>query len=449
MKALSQTLKHISFGIICLFIFVLGISLSITGKYLINTSKLSLRNAMSFLKFEILEESSSKTFEIFNGDLIAELRDENVNLKDSEITIEYKNNFYSETENKNYLKYSVEDKVMNINNYGYIILKNNLVNKDGETFTVTLIKNLSVEKNFFFNMIYIFMFGLIICILISAITFNHLLNKVNQQLSLIENLNSNITLENLNLIRPTNYFKEFDHILDSYEEMLIRLDEQNKKQIEFVHNSSHELKTPLFIVRGYIDMIKRWGKSDPEILNEALVSIEEETNGMNLLIEKLLFIAKESEIKSNISEIELSEVVLGCISNLKFQYPNSNITFIPEYTILESDESLIKLLIKNLLENAIKYGNDKVINISINNISEQNKVILTIEDHGIGMKKDDLNHIYDRFYRANKSRSKNIEGHGLGMSIVKRILNILKVSIDIQSNLNVGTTVHLFFNLKL
>ncbi|MGL5050982.1 MAG: sensor histidine kinase, partial [Fusobacteriaceae bacterium] len=428
---------------------VLGISLSITGKYLINTSKLSLRNAMSFLKFEILEESSSKTFEIFNGNLIAELRDENVNLKDSEITIEYTNKLYSETENKNYLKNAVEDKVMNINNYGYMILKNNLVNKDAEIFTVTLVKNLSVEKNFFFNMIYIFMFGLIICILISAITFNHLLNKVNKQLSLIENLNSNITLENLNLIRPTNYFKEFDHILDSYEEMLVRLDEQNKKQVEFVHNSSHELKTPLFIVRGYIDMIKRWGKSDPEILNEALVSIEEETNRMNLLIEKLLFIAKEGEIKSNISEIELSEIVLGCISNLKFQYPNSNITFIPEYTIIDSDETLIKLLVKNLLENAIKYGNNKVINISIKNISEQNKAILTIEDHGIGMTKDNLNHIYDRFYRANKSRSKDIEGHGLGMSIVKKILNILKVGIDIQSNLNTGTTVHLFFNLKL
>ncbi|MGL6119158.1 MAG: ATP-binding protein, partial [Fusobacteriaceae bacterium] len=168
-----------------------------------------------------------------------------------------------------------------------------------------------------------------------------------------------------------------------------------------------------------------------------------------LLIEKLLFIAKESEIRSNICEIELSEIVLGCISNLKFKYPTSNINFVPEYTIIDSDETLIKLLIKNLLENAIKYGNDKVINISIEHISEQNKAILIIEDHGIGMTEDDLNHIYDRFYRANKSRSKDIEGHGLGMSIVKRIIDILKLDINIQSNLNMGTTVRLFFNLKL
>ncbi|MGL4534424.1 MAG: sensor histidine kinase [Fusobacteriaceae bacterium] len=404
---------------------------------------------MSFLRFEILEESSSKTIQIFEGNLITELRNENVNLKDVEITIEHQNNIYTETENKMFFKYAIEDKVMNINRYDYMILKNDLINKDGEIFTVTLVKNLNVEKKFFINMISILIFGLIICICISAVTFHYLFKKIDKQLKIIEKLNSNITLENLKLIRPTNYFKEFDHILDSYEKMLTRLDYQNKKQIEFVNNASHELKTPLFIVRGYVDMIKRWGKNDPEILNEALVSIEEETNRMNLLIEKLLFIAKESEIRSNICEIELSEIVLGCISNLKFKYPTSNINFVPEYTIIDSDEILIKLLIKNLLENAIKYGNDKVINISIKHISEQNKAILIIEDHGIGMTKDDLVHIYDRFYRANKSRSKDIEGHGLGMSIVKRIIDILKLDINIQSNLNMGTTVRLFFNLKL
>lgn len=448
MRTLSGTLKRSYFQLICLFTIVLLLSLSITGKYLINSSKQYLRNAMGFLKYEILEEVNSKSMEIFTGDLVNQLfRVENPALDDLEITIKYKDLTYTENKKQFLLDSAVEDKVKNVHWYDYMVLKNELINKDGEVYTVILVKNLSEEKNFFFDMIYIFLSGLSICIIISIFAFTKLLKKIKKQLSLLENINSNITLENLKVIKPTNYFKEFDNILDSYEDMLLRLDTQNKKQIEFVHNSSHELKTPLFIIGGYIDMIKRWGKKDPEIFNEALISIEDETKSMNLLIEKLLFIAKESEIKSEKNEVELSEIILGCISSLKHQYPKSNINFTPEYTIIKSDEGLIKLLIKNILENSIKYGKNNPVDISITNNDEQKQAILTIKDYGIGMTSEELHHIYDRFFRANKSRSKEIQGHGLGMSIVKRIINLLNLDIKISSTPNMGTTVQIFFNL--
>lgn len=448
MKTLSATLKKSYFQLICLFTIVLVLSLSITGKYLINSSKQYLRNAMGFLKYEILEEVNSKSIEIFTGDLVNKLfKVENPSLDDLEITIKYKNLIYTENTNHKLLEAATEDKVKNVHWYDYMVLKNDLINKDGEVYTVILVKNLREEKNFFFDMIYIFLSGLSICIIISIFAFTRLLKKIKKQLSLLENINSNITLENLKVIKPTNYFKEFDNILYSYEDMLLRLDTQNKKQIEFVQNSSHELKTPLFIIGGYIDMIKRWGKKDPEIFNEALTSIEDETKSMNLLIEKLLFIAKESEIKSERNEVELSEVILGCISSLKHQYPESSINFTPGYTIIQSDEGLIKLLIKNILENSIKYGKNEPIDITITNDTEQNQAILTIEDHGLGMSPNELHHIYDRFFRANKSRSKDIQGHGLGMSIVKRIVSLLNLDIKISSAPNVGTTVKIFFNL--
>ncbi len=448
MKTLSATLKKSYFQLICLFTIVLVLSLSITGKYLINSSKQYLRNAMGFLKYEILEEVNSKSIEIFTGDLVNKLfKVENPSLDDLEITIKYKNLIYTENTNHKLLEAATEDKVKNVHWYDYMVLKNDLINKDGEVYTVILVKNLREEKNFFFDIIYIFLSGLSICIIISIFAFTRLLKKIKKQLSLLENINSNITLENLKVIKPTNYFKEFDNILYSYEDMLLRLDTQNKKQIEFVQNSSHELKTPLFIIGGYIDMIKRWGKKDPEIFNEALTSIEDETKSMNLLIEKLLFIAKESEIKSERNEVELSEVILGCISSLKHQYPESSINFTPEYTIIQSDEGLIKLLIKNILENSIKYGKNEPIDITITNDTEQNQAILTIEDHGLGMSPNELHHIYDRFFRANKSRSKDIQGHGLGMSIVKRIVSLLNLDIKISSAPNVGTTVKIFFNL--
>lgn len=448
MRTLSGTLKKSYFQLICLFTIVLLLSLSITGKYLINSSKQYLRNAMGFLKYEILEEVNSKSMEIFTGDLVNRLfKVENPALDDLEITIKYKDLIYTENTNKRLLDAAVEDKVKNVHWYDYMVLKNELINKDGEIYTVILVKNLKEEKDFFFDIIYIFLSGLSICIIISIFAFTKLLKKIKKQLSLLENINSNITLENLKVIKPTNYFKEFDNILDSYEDMLLRLDTQNKKQIEFVHNSSHELKTPLFIIGGYIDMIKRWGKKDPEIFNETLISIEDETKSMNLFIEKLLFIAKESEIKSEKNEVELSEIILGCISSLKHQYLKSNINFTPEYTIIKSDEGLIKLLIKNILENSIKYGKNNPVDISITNNDEQKQAILTIKDYGIGMTSEELHHIYDRFFRANKSRNKEIQGHGLGMSIVKRIITLLNLDIKISSTPNMGTTVQIFFNL--
>lgn len=404
---------------------------------------------MAFLKFEIVEENSSKSMEIFKGDLVNGLfRVENPSLEDLTIVIKHKNEIYSEATDDRFLKVAEENEVKNIHLYDYVVLKNSLVNKDGEIYTVFLIKDLSVEKKLFLNMIYIFLSGLIITIVISGFIFNRLLKKVNKQLQLLENLNSNITLENLTIIKPINYFKEFDKIILSYEEMLVRLNNQNKKQTEFIHNSSHELKTPLFIIGGYIDMIKRWGKKDSEVLSEALISIEDETKSMNLLIEKLLFIAKESEIQSQKCEIELSEIVLGCISNLKVQYPESKIEFRPEYTIIDSDEGLIKLLVKNLLENCVKYGNNNPIVVAIDKNIENNEAILTIKDNGIGMDEEELSQIYDRFYRANKSRSKDIKGHGLGMSIVKRVVDILNIKIDIKSAKNIGTTTKLNFKLK-
>ncbi|MGL4509982.1 ATP-binding protein, partial [Cetobacterium sp.] len=110
-------------------------------------------------------------------------------------------------------------------------------------------------------------------------------------------------------------------------------------------------------------------------------------------------------------------------------------------------EGLIKLLIKNILENSIKYGKNNPVDISITNNDEQKQAILTIKDYGIGMTSEELHHIYDRFFRANKSRSKEIQGHGLGMSIVKRIINLLNLDIKISSAPNMGTTVQIFFNL--
>lgn len=191
-------------------------------------------------------------------------------------------------------------------------------------------------------------------------------------------------------------------------------------------------------------MIRRWGNTDKLILNEAIISVEDEITNMNTLIEKLFFIAKENELKINYSEVELSDLIMECITGLKIQYPNLRIHFNPEYIIINTDRELLKILIKNILDNSIKYGNNKPVIVSLEELKNK-KYILSIKDSGIGMTKENISRICDRFYRADKSRNGKIYGHGLGMYIVKKIATLLDINLEIESEIEKGSEFKLYF----
>lgn len=445
MKSLSYSLKKSYLFILFLFIIFFFVSLIITGEYIINENKVEIRNAMSFLDYEIGDEKGNKIGEIFSGNLVRDdFKKENISLQKMELIITYKNEIYAERKDNKFMEVDPTNKIEELDFYEYLVLSKYIKAKDGKNLKVTIVKSLKKEKKLFIKVIEVFIVGLIITITISIIGIRYFLEKIKKQLGILENLNESIDLNNLKLIKPKNKFLEFENICNSYEEMVKRLDIQNQKQIEFVQSASHELKTPIFIIRGYIDMIKRWGKNDEKIMEESITSVEDEVKNMTELVEKLLFIAKDREIKIENNEIELSEIILDVIQNLKKIYPEKEIIFNPKYTIINYDESLIKMLLKNIIENALKYGENKPVKVEIKEV--KNKINLSVIDEGVGMSKEEIEHIYDRFYRADKSRDKSIKGHGLGMTIVKRIISILKIEIKIKSLKNKGTEVVVFFN---
>lgn len=445
MKSLSYSLKKSYFLIIFLFLIFFIASLTITGEYIINDNKVEIRNAMSFLDYEIGDEKGNRIEEIFSGNLVkSDFKKENISLQNMQLIITYKDKIYAEREDKKFIEVNTNNEIQELDLYEYLVLSKYIKAKDGKNLKVTIVKSLKKEKKLFIKVIEIFIVGLIITITISVIGIKYFLKKIKNQLKVLENLNEGIDLNNLKLIKPKNKFLEFENICDSYENMVKRLDVQNQKQIEFVQSASHELKTPIFIIRGYIDMIKRWGKNDEKILEESIGFVEDEVKNMTELVEKLLFIAKDREIKVENNEIELSEIILEVVQSLKKIYPDNEIIFNPKYTIVSYDESLIKILLKNIIENALKYGEKKPIKIEIKEI--KNKISLSIVDKGLGMSNEEIDHIYDRFYRVDKSRDKSIKGHGLGMTIVKRIISILKIEIKIKSLKNKGTEVVVFFN---
>ncbi|MCJ8343509.1 MAG: HAMP domain-containing histidine kinase [Cetobacterium sp.] len=444
MKSLKKSLKNSYIKLILLFSIVIVISLGFIGEYMLQKAKLQLNNAVGFLTYEIGNETTNRTNEIYTKNLVnLDYKAENPILRDLELRIQNNNKIYNEISNKKLINLAENNKIIKSKNLEYLIYKKIILNKNQDPYEVIIIKNLSKEKHFFLIISEIFIFGLIITIVISGKFILSFLKEISYELDNLETINEEISLENLKKINKENKFIEFNKIRDSYNKMIERLDEQNKKQIEFIHNSSHELKTPIFIIGSYINLIKRWGGEDKDILKESIDSIDEEIKSMKTLVEKLLFMAKVNDIIIEKKEIELSDLIFNLIFSLKKQYPEAIINLNPQYIIIYSDESLLKLLFRNIIENSIKYGNKKPIDIYFEEDNEKVKVF--IKDRGLGMSEKDLEHIYDRFYRGDKSRNKKINGQGLGMSIVSKILKLTKSTIKIKSEINKGTAVEIDF----
>lgn len=444
MKSLKKSLKNSYIKLILLFSIVIVISLGFIGEYMLQKAKLQLNNAVGFLTYEIGNETTNRTNEIYTKNLVnIDYKAENPILRDLELRIKNNNKVYNEISNEKLIELAKNDKIIKSKNLEYLIYKKTILNKNQIPYEIIIIKNLSKEKHFFLIISEIFILGLLITIVISGKFILSFLKEISYELDNLETINEEISLENLKKINKENKFIEFNKIRDSYNKMIERLDEQNKKQIEFIHNSSHELKTPIFIIGSYINLIKRWGGEDKDILKESIDSIDEEIKSMKTLVEKLLFMAKANDIVIEKKEIELSDLIFNLIFSLKKQYPEAIINFNPQYIIICSDESLLKLLFRNIIENSIKYGNKKPIDIYFEENNKEVKVF--IKDRGLGMSEEDLEHIYDRFYRGDKSRNKKINGQGLGMSIVSKILRLTESTIKIKSEVNKGTAVEIEF----
>ncbi len=197
-----------------------------------------------------------------------------------------------------------------------------------------------------------------------------------------------------------------------------------KKLKNFNSNVSHELKTPLTIIKGEIELALMKEADCEKVLKDIL----EEVNYISEITDKLLFLTK-THSKTSISLIDLEEIIL----ELHEKYGNKiefNFDFGDEDYEIAGDKTLIKIALSNIIENSIKYGADK---IKFTLKKQKNKIILKIKDNGPGIPKEKLPFIFDEFYRVDESHNKNIKGFGLGLSIVKNILNLHNAKVKVKS----------------
>ena len=208
-------------------------------------------------------------------------------------------------------------------------------------------------------------------------------------------------------------------------EMLDRMEQAYDAQKQFVSEASHELRTPITVLQGYSSMLKRWGAEDKEVLAESIDAIESEAKSMQDLVEKLLFLSRHERRKLPFAKerFDMAEVI-GELSKEMGYMTSTRIMQCPvcEPVRVYGDKQALKQAIRVFLDNAVKYTEEgDTITLSCRNKNGACEV--TIEDTGLGMKREDLEGIFGRFFRADTVRGKNIEGHGLGLSIARLIID--------------------------
>ena len=224
--------------------------------------------------------------------------------------------------------------------------------------------------------------------------------------------------------------------------MIDRLETSFQKQNQFISDASHELRTPISVIQGYANLINRWGKSDPAVLQESIDSILTETEHMSALIRQLLFLAKGDQSKLNLHKerMSLNEVAAELVREMEVLDVDRKITFKEEGKVeIFADYDMIKQLLWVHGENALKYTNDGG-EVEVSVWKDKKFAYVSVKDNGTGIAEEDIPKIFDRFYRVDKSRNKEISGTGLGLSIAKWIMDSHDGEILVESVVDEGTS---------
>ena len=226
-----------------------------------------------------------------------------------------------------------------------------------------------------------------------------------------------------------------------------KMKEIEDMQKQFLSDVSHELKTPMSAIIGSVEILKRDGMESPEIFNEFMDILLKESYRMQNIINDILELSRldQTKVTLDYQELDIKAVVKESLDLFEPLAKEKQLSLIYHNKIKEPlilDYSTIKTILSNFISNAIKYSNEGVITIKTK--KEDNTFILSVQDEGIGIPKNKLNYIYDRFYQVDKSRSSKIST-GLGLSIVKKIVELNQGTIDVESTVGIGST----FTVKL
>lgn len=316
---------------------------------------------------------------------------------------------------------------------------------------LTLIKDINGSISFIqiltLAVIVVNIIGFLLLLIIGKLTTKRALKPLKS----ISNIAENITAKKLSQRMPeSNSGDELDILVKALNQMIERLETSFNAQNRFVSDASHELRIPLTVIQGYVEILDSWGTQDQDILRESISSIKQETHNMHSLVEKLLFLARidNKRLKLDFEYFDANALLHRVYSDFTIISPNHN--FVIENNDeckFYADENLILQLLRITIENSIKYtDNGKTISLGLT--KHKNHIEFKVKDEGIGIPKNEISKICNRFYRVDTSRTKQTGGTGLGLSIAKSIVKLHSGYIKVKSDLGQGTDIRYIFPIR-
>lgn len=305
----------------------------------------------------------------------------------------------------------------------------------------------SIHIHDFFHLWLMIAAGILLCDLFRIIYFFRHDQRLNKRVlapirdiaSMAETLSESNLSNRINIAGTKNELKDLASVINR---MLDRIERSYNSQKQFVSDASHELRTPISVIRGYTDMLKRWGKDDPDILDEGIMAISQETEGMKDLVESLLFLARHDKktLMMEVSSFEPAELIREVKKEETMVHTGHQ--FALEETdplVIRADRNMLKQVLRILCDNAVKYSPEgTTVSLSCR-MDNDHMCCLSVKDEGQGISQDDLPKIFDRFYRSDKARKSDTGGHGLGLSIARIIVVAHNGKIRVRSKPGTGT----------
>jgi len=229
---------------------------------------------------------------------------------------------------------------------------------------------------------------------------------------------------------------ELGYLINSFNRMNKQVDHMIKAKDQLIMDVSHEMRSPLTRIKLASEFIQE---------DDTRKSILEDTQELEMMITEIL---ETERLKSVYGGIKKSEINLNSlIGDIILQYSNQKpgILFLSENSVVNyyGDKERLKLLFKNLIENALKYSKDSQKPIEVETKENKNKIMISIRDYGIGIPENQVEYIFEPFYRVDKSRSKKSGGYGLGLHLCKNIVAAHLGEINVTSAINIGTTLEI------
>ncbi len=335
-------------------------------------------------------------------------------------------------------------------NQQFVFVTNKLLLND-KPFFLQLSKNIDKENEYFsiFTSIIFFVniFSLVVTLGFGSKTSKKMLLPIKDMTKITKAISINALETRLNVSISKDELKE---LAETINKMLDGIQSSYEQQNQFVSDASHELRTPIAVIKGYVNMLYRWGKDDKEVLDEAITAIKSEAEDMQQLVEKLLFLARSDKNTQKIEKenFYINELVDEIIKETKLIDTHHEIkTEVNEAVLIYADRKLLKQALRVFIDNSIKYTPTGG-SVKLNSYMKKPNLIIEIIDTGVGIPKEDLPYIFNRFYRCDKSRTKESGGTGLGLSIAKWIIGKHNGSIVVESRPEIGTKITIGLPIK-